>query len=84
MINTLLLLIIYCFEFKTIAKHLYEQLGVEPRELFSVESYETIDADGMPQKGYLYNYNRENGPIRSHIQARLNQKGHLLDAIQTK
>ncbi|MBP3835022.1 MAG: zinc ribbon domain-containing protein [Prevotella sp.] len=68
----------------TITKNLYQQLGVEPRELFSVERYETTDAQGRPEKGYLYNYQRKTGPINTQIRARLDERGHLLDAIQTK
>ena len=68
----------------TITKNLYQQLGVEPRELFSVERYETTDAQGRPEKGYLYNYQRKTGPVNTQIRARLDERGRLLDAIQTK
>jgi hypothetical protein len=68
----------------TITKNLYQQLGVEPRELFSVERYETIDVQGHPEKGYLYNYQRQIGPVTTQIRARLDKRGKLLDAIQTK
>ena len=68
----------------TITKNLYQQLGVEPRELFSVERYETIDVQGHPEKGYLYNYQRQIGPVTTQIRARLDEHGKLLDAIQTK
>ncbi|MDD7010270.1 MAG: zinc ribbon domain-containing protein [Candidatus Cryptobacteroides sp.] len=69
---------------ETITRNLYNKLGVEPRELHSVESYETIDINGNPEKGYLYNYDHSSGSISSRIQARVNQKGCLIDAIQTK
>jgi hypothetical protein len=69
---------------ETITRTLYQQLGVEPRELDSVECYETTDAKGRPQKGYLYNYTKQFGPIHSQIRARLDERGRLLDAIQTK
>jgi hypothetical protein len=68
----------------TITKNLYQQLGVEPRELFCVERYETTDAQGYPEKGYLYNYQRKIGPVNTQIRARLDESGKLLDAIQTK
>lgn len=68
----------------SITKNLYRQLGVEPRELFRVERYETIDAEGNPEKGYLYNYNKSNGPIISRIRAKVDTNGRLIDAIQTK
>jgi hypothetical protein len=68
----------------TITKNLYQQLGVEPRELFCVEQYETTDAQGHPEKGYLYNYQRQIGPVYTQIHARLDERGKLLDAIQTK
>ena len=69
---------------ESITRNLYYKLGVEPRELFSVERYETTNADGQREKGYLYNYGHQNGPIRSQIQARVDERGRLLDAIQTK
>ena len=69
---------------ETITKNLYQQLGVEPRELFSVERYETTDVQGHPEKGYLYNYQRKIGPVTTKIRARLDERGKLLDAIQTK
>lgn len=68
----------------TITQNLYRQLGVDPRELFSVERYETTDAQGRPEKGYLYNYQRKIGPVTTKIRARLDERGKLLDAIQTK
>ena len=68
----------------TITQNLYQQLGVEPRELFSVERYETTDAQGRPEKGYLYNYQRKIGPVTTKIRARLDERGKLLDAIQSK
>ncbi len=68
----------------SITKNLYQQLGVEPRELFSVERYETTNAQGCPEKGYLYNYQRKIGPVTTKIRARLDERGRLLDVIQTK
>ena len=68
----------------SITQNLYQQLGVEPRELFSVERYETTDAQGYPENGYLYNYQRQIGPVTTQIRARLDERGKLLDAIQTK
>ena len=67
-----------------IVQHLYNTLGVTPRELFSVERYQTTDAYGNPQKGYLYNYARECNALRSHIRVKMDENGNLLDAIQTK
>ena len=68
----------------TITQNLYQQLGVEPRELFCVERYETTDAQGRSEKGYLYNYQRNIGPVTTMIRARLDERGKLLDAIQSK
>ena len=68
----------------TITQNLYQQLGVDPRELFCVERYETTDAQGLPEKGYLYNYQRQIGPVTTMIRARLDERGKLLDAIQSK
>ncbi len=69
---------------EAITRNLYQQLGVEPRELYSVERYETTNAKGQSERGYLYNYNKQYGPIHSQIRARLDERGRLLDAIQTK
>ena len=63
---------------------LYQQLGVKPRELMSVERYEKVNAKGSVMKGYLYNYVKEFGPVKSQIQARVDDDGKLMDAIQTK
>jgi hypothetical protein len=68
----------------TITQNLYLELDVEPRELFFVERYETTDAQGHPEKGYLYNYQRKIGPVTTKIRARIDERGELLDAIQTK
>ena len=68
----------------SIVQNLYQQLGVEPRELFCVERYETTDAQGRSEKGYLYNYQRNIGPVTTRIRARLDERGKLLDAIQSK
>ena len=69
---------------ETITQNLYHQLGVEPRELDSVVRYETYNAKGVLMRGYLYNYSKQFGPIRSYIRVRLDEKGQLIDAIQTK
>lgn len=69
---------------ETITNTLYEQLGVEPRELMSVERYESVNSKGAAVQGYLYNYMKESGPVKSQIQARLDEHGKLMDAIQTK
>lgn len=68
----------------TITTNLYQQLGLEPRELYSVERYETTNAQGCPEKGYLYNYQRKIGPVSTQVRAKLDEHGQLIDAIQTK
>ena len=68
----------------SIVKNLYNELGVEPRELFCVEKYEIERGDGSVEKGYIYNYARNRNKIRSQIRARVDEHGHMLDAIQTK
>ena len=68
----------------TITTNLYQQLGLESRELYSVERYETTNAQGRPEKGYLYNYQRKIGPVSTQVRAKLDEHGHLIDAIQTK
>lgn len=68
----------------TITTNLYQQLGLESRELYSVERYETTNAQGRPEKGYLYNYQHKIGPVSTQVRAKLDEHGHLIDAIQTK
>ena len=68
----------------TITTNLYQQLGLEPRELYSVERYETTNAQKKKKKGYLYNYQRKIGPVNTQVRAKLDEHGHLIDAIQTK
>ena len=67
-----------------IVRNLYNRLGVEPRELFCVERYQSTDANGKPCSGYLYNYARENNSVRTKFIVKVDEKGNLLDAIQTK
>ena len=73
-----------CILHEGIVNHLYNELGVEPSELFSVEKYEKTNGDGTVEKGYLYNYARNNNNIRSCICAKVDEQGRLLDAMQTK
>lgn len=72
------------FIHEQISKTLYNQLGVEPRQLICVEKYQTIDANGNPEKGYLYNYSQLKGSISTRIRAKVDEQGRLIDAIQTK
>ena len=69
---------------ETISKNLYEKLGLEPRQLYSVEKFETTNAKGQRERGYLYNYGVENGPIKSKIRVRLDELGNINSALQTK
>lgn len=68
----------------SITENLYNVLGVEPRELKTVEKFSTKDIHGIPQAGYLYNYERHEGTITSRIRAKVDETGRLIDAIQTK
>lgn len=69
---------------ETITENLYKVLGLKPRELKTVEKFMTKDIKGVPQKGYLYNYERQLGPIKTRIRVKVDPKGRLIDAIQTK
>lgn len=69
---------------ETITQNLYNVLGLEPRQLFSVEKFETTNAKGQREKGYLYNYGVEHGPIKSKIRVRLDELGNITSALQTK
>ena len=69
---------------ETISKNLYEKLGLEPRQLFNVEKFETTNAKGQRERGYLYNYGVEHGPIKSKIRVRLDELGNITSALQTK
>lgn len=69
---------------ETIIASLYNVLGLKPRELCSVETFTTTDAQGCQQKGYLYNYKKQSGVIETCIRAKVDMQGRLLDATQTK
>ena len=69
---------------EAITKNLYEKLGLEPRQLYSVEKFETTNAKGQRERGYLYNYGVEHGPIKSKIRVRLDELGNITSALQTK
>jgi hypothetical protein len=68
----------------SIVKNLYNELGVEPRELFCVEKYEMDRGDGSVEKGYIYNYARNHNNIRSQVRAKVDENGRMIDAIHTK
>lgn len=68
-----------------ITDKLYSTLGVTPRELYKVERYTTVDINGKPQKGYLYNYSKQRGEyLYSGIRVEVDERGNVIDAIQTK
>lgn len=68
-----------------IADKLYNTLGVTPRELYRVERYTTVDINGNPQKGYLYNYSKQRGEyIYTGIRVEVDERGNVIDAIETK
>jgi hypothetical protein len=70
---------------ETIADKLYKTLGVAPRELYRVERYTTVDINGNPQKGYLYNYNKQRGEhVNTGIRVEVDERGNVIDAIETK
>lgn len=69
---------------QTVVEKLYNQLGVEPRELSTVEAFEMCEGNKCVEKGYFYNYNRQLGAISTRIQVKVGSNGELLDAIQTK
>ena len=69
---------------QTVVEKLYNQLGVEPRELFTVEAFEMCEGNKCVEKGYFYNYNRQLGAISTRVQVKVGSNGELLDAIQTK
>lgn len=68
-----------------ITDKLYSTLGVTPRELYKVERYTTVDINGKPQKGYLYNYSKQRGEyLYSGIRVEVDERGNVIDAIETK
>ena len=69
---------------KAITENLYNYFGVEPRELESVEKYSTFNVKGYPENGYIYNYKRHTGCIDTYIRVKVDERGNLIDAIQTK
>ena len=69
---------------EVVTRDLYANLGLDPRELYSVEKYTTENMDGLSEEGYLYNYVKAHGPITSQIRVKVDGKGRVLDAIETK
>ena len=71
-------------EFRQLADNPPRKDELEPRQLFSVEKFETTNAKGQRERGYLYNYGVEHGPIKSKIRVRLDELGNITSALQTK
>lgn len=67
-----------------IVREVYDKLGVEPRNLYSVEKFETYGSSDGVDTGYLYNYIVEIANIASRIIAKTDANGKLVSAIQTK
>lgn len=67
---------------ETITKNINDALGLEPRQLFSIEKFETTNAKSQSERGYLYNYVVEHGLVKSKV--RVDESGNLTSALQTK
>lgn len=67
-----------------ITRSLYNNLGLEPRELSLVERFTTQDHSGREVSGYIYNYDKERGQITSRVMAKTDNEGNILSVIETK
>lgn len=66
-----------------VEQNVYQQLGILPRDLTSIESY-TEKREGKSLSGYYFNYDQSQGPVKTKTIAKTDANGKLIDAIHTK
>lgn len=66
-----------------VEQNVYQQLGIPPRDLQSIESY-TEKHEGKHLSGYYFNYDQSQGPVKTKTIVKTNANGKLIDAIHTK
>lgn len=64
--------------------HLYDALGLEPRWLDHVDSFELTDNKGFSQKGYCYTYVDRSKPFAQKSMVEVTTKGTVSRVFRTK
>ena len=67
-----------------VQQHLYDALGLEPRWLDHVDSFEMYDRKGFNQKGYCYTYLDRSNPFAQKTMVEVTTKGAVTRVFRTK
>ena len=67
-----------------VQQHLYDTLGLEPRWLDHVDSFELSDNKGFSQKGYCYTYVDRSKPYAQKSMVEVTTKGMVTRVFRTK
>lgn len=67
-----------------VQQHLYDALGLEPRWLDHVDSFELSDNKGFSQKGYCYTYVDKSKPYAQKSMVEVTTKGIVTRVFRTK
>ena len=67
-----------------VQQHLYDALGLEPRWLDHVDSFELSDKKGFSQKGYCYTYVDRSKPYAQKSMVEVTTKGTVTKVFRTK
>ena len=67
-----------------VQQHLYNALGLEPRWLDHVDSFELSDNKGFSQKGYCYTYVDKSKPYAQKSMVEVTTKGMVTRVFRTK
>ena len=67
-----------------VQQHLYDALGLEPRWLDHVDSFELSDNKGFSQKGYCYTYVDRSKPFAQKSMVEVTTKGTVSRVFRTK
>ena len=67
-----------------VQQHLYDALGLEPRWLDHVDSFELTDNKGFSQKGYCYTYVDRSKPFAQKSMVEVTTKGTVSRVFRTK
>ena len=67
-----------------VQQHLYDALGLEPRWLDHVDSFELSDNKGFRQKGYCYTYVDRSKPFAQKSMVEVTTRGTVIRVFRTK
>ena len=67
-----------------VQQHLYDALGLDPRWLDHVDSFELSDSKGFSQKGYCYTYVDRSKPYAQKSMVEVTTKGAVTRVFRTK